>query len=194
MSLNTRIRGVQIKDADISALQLGTDSVETEKIKDKNVTLAKQADMGAEAHILVADASLRPVSVAVSGDITITAAGLASIGATKVIDSMINDDVATGLAGSGLTATGGVLSADAITDNITEDDIIFENESANCNGSNVVFTLAETPIVSSVQVFLNGLLQEEGSGKDYVLSGTTITFVTAPASDDLLLVHYIAND
>ena len=194
MSLNTAIRGAQIQDAAIIAIKLATDAVETLKIKDKNVTLAKVEDFGAEAHILVANASSRPVSVAVSGDITIGALGVTAIGATKVVDSMINDDVATGLAGAGLTATAGVLSVDTITDNLIESDILFENESANCDGVTVAFTLASTPITNSVQVYLNGLLQEAGAGEDYTLAGTTVTFTTAPITGDILLIHYIANN
>lgn len=318
MALNTRIRGeqlllddvtigvdsnkIEVKDGGIAALQLATDAVETLKIKDENVTLAKLADFGLEAHILVGNASLRPVSVAISGDISIIADGTVAIasdviinadvksdaaiaesklnldyathdnatdhtsgsetmvgdvggtvgantiGATKVLDSMINDDVATGLAGvglsassgvmavdlneltteatfdvaadyvgivdatdsgsdktlwsviataiagSGLTATNGVLSADAVTDNIIEADILFEDESANCNGSNTTFTLDSTPVTNSVQVFLNGLLQQEGSGKDYTLTGTTVEFATAPETIDILLIHYVRND
>ena len=103
-------------------------------------------------------------------------------------------DLVTAIAGSGLTATNGVLSADAITDNIVETDILFENESSNCDGNETAFTLGSSPIANSVQVFLNGLLQEEGSGKDYTISGTTITFATAPVTNDILLIHYIANN
>ena len=44
-----------------------------------------------------------------SGDATL-AAGVLSIGATKVTDAMLNDDVASGLAGAGLSAASGVLS------------------------------------------------------------------------------------
>ena len=345
MALNTRIRGeqilyddvtigvdsfkIEVKDGGIAALQLATDAVETLKIKDKNVTLGKMADMGAEAHILVANASLRPVSVAMSGDITISAAGVAAIGsgvivnadvksdaaiaesklaldystsaldgridtlegkfpvdtadiasdaidATKIeddavgaehinagaesagyvlttdavggltwtaktvntdvyvkadaagsagyLEAVIKDldaaivdvaadsmvitdggsadvgrlesiaDFVSAIAGSGLTATAGVLSVDAITDNIIEADIKLEDESANCNGVTVAFSLASTPVTNSVQVFLNGLLQQAGSGKDYTLSGTTVTFATAPETGDVLLIHYIVND
>ena len=103
-------------------------------------------------------------------------------------------DLATAMAGSGITATNGVLSVDAITDNIVEADIAKENESANCNDSQTQFTLASTPVANSVQVYLNGLLQEDGSGKDYTISGTTITFTTAPATGDILIVHYIINN
>jgi len=243
---NTRIRGLQIRDADITVTQLANDAVETAKIKDKNVTLAKLED-GADKQLLIAGAAGVPAYQTVSGDVTIGNTGITAIGATKVTDAMINDDVATNLAGdglaattgvlaldlneltgavvavatdsiaivdsddnsskkesiadlvtamagTGLTATAGVLSADAITDNIVEADILYENESANCNGSNVEFTLAETPIANSVQVFQNGLLQEEGSGNDYTIAGAVITFAIAPVADDLLLVHYIQDN
>jgi len=100
----------------------------------------------------------------------------------------------TSIAGSGLTATNGVLSADAVSDNITESDFLYENESANANGSNVTFTLAETPVANSVQVFLNGMIQEEGSAKDYSISGTTITFAVAPSSGDIILIHYVQDN
>lgn len=103
-------------------------------------------------------------------------------------------DLMTAVAGTGITATDGVLSADAITDNIIEADILFENESDNCNGSQVEFTLSETPLSNSVQVFLNGLIQEAGSGKDYTITGTTITFAVAPASGDILMIHYIRDN
>jgi len=109
--LNTRIRGVQIKDADITVTQLANDAVETAKIKDKNVTLAKLED-GTEAHIIVVGDDSVPAYKAVSGDITITKLGAVAIGATKVTDAMVNDDVATGLAGDGLSASSGVMALD----------------------------------------------------------------------------------
>ena len=102
--------------------------------------------------------------------------------------------IAIAIAGTGLTATAGVLSADSVVDNIVEADIKLEDESANANGVTTVFSLTSTPVTNSVQVFLNGLLQQAGSGKDYTLSGTTVTFVTAPATGDILLIHYIVND
>jgi len=103
-------------------------------------------------------------------------------------------DLATAMAGTGITATNGVLSADAVADNIVEGDIQVEDESANCNGVTVAFTLSSTPIANSLQVFLNGMLQQEGSGKDYTWSGTTVTFAVAPDTGDILLIHYIINN
>ena len=237
MSLNTRIRGIQIKDADVDTLQLKDDAVTLEKL-----------DHGSEGQIIICDILANgPAYKDVSGDITINKDGVTAIGATKVVDSMINDDVATGLAGDGLsaasgvmaldlneltaavvavatdsiaiidsdgnvsrkesiadlatamagtgiTATAGVLSADSVTDNIVEGDIQVEDETANCNGSNVAFTLSNTPLANSLDVFLNGMRQVEGSGESFTVSGTTVTFVTAPAADDDLIIRYIIDN
>jgi len=246
MSLTTRIRGLQIKDADITVTQLANDAVETAKIKDKNVTLVKLED-GADKQLVIVGAGGVPAYQDVSGDVTIGNTGITAIGATKVLDSMINDDVATGLAGDGLaattgvmaldlneltaaavdvandsialvdatdnsskkesiadlatamagtgiTATAGVLSADAVSENIVEGDIQVEDETANCNGSNVTFTLSNTPLANSIDVYLNGMRQVEGSGECFTVSGTTITFATAPASDDDLVIRYIIDN
>lgn len=66
-----------------------------------------------------------------------------------------------------------------------------ETPSGSVNGSNTAFTLANTPSPSgSVHLFLNGVLQEAGSGNDYTLSGTSITMLTAPLSGDKLRASY----
>ena len=48
----------------------------------------------------------------VSGDATVAAGGALTIGANAVEDSMVNDNVATGLAGNGLAASSGVMAID----------------------------------------------------------------------------------
>ena len=48
----------------------------------------------------------------VSGDATIAAGGALTISANSIEDGMVNDNVATGLAGTGLAAASGVLSVD----------------------------------------------------------------------------------
>ena len=86
---------------------------------------------------------------------------------------------------------------DIDTDSVTESDFNFEDESANTNGSTTEFTMTNKPVVNSCQVFLNGLLQQEGALKDYVLSVAdpyTVTFGTAPAATDLLLIFYVQDD
>ena len=71
------------------------------------------------------------------------------------------------------------------------DKITRETPAGTINGSNTTFTLANTPVVGSEEVFLNGILQEPGAGNDYTISGGTITYLTAPATGDRLRVSYM---
>ena len=65
-----------------------------------------------------------------------------------------------------------------------------EVPSGTINGSNVTFTLANAPSpASSLQLFLNGLLQTAG-GVDYTLSGSTITYGVAPETGDAHVAWY----
>lgn len=55
-----------------------------------------------------------------------------------------------------------------------------ETPSGTVNGSNVTFTLANTPVTTaSVSVYIDGILQLQTT--DYSISTATITFTTAPA-------------
>lgn len=60
------------------------------------------------------------------------------------------------------------------------------------NGSNAAFVLSSAPAAGSLQLFLNGVLQIAGSGKDYTLSSATVTFETGkqPLTGDELLAFY----
>lgn len=344
MSLNTKIRGLQIKDADISATQLGTDAVETLKIKDNNVTLAKLEDAPSGGEIIICSGEGGyPAYKLVTGDININDEGVTSIvndvivnsdiktdaaiaysklnltGAilnadlagsiafAKLADVLDEDDMASdsdvklatqqsikkyvddkttidtfveltdtpanfdgaGLKGvrvnSGATAlefysivdtdekvkadagasaeyldaivddssieitagdnlavkalgitnamlagsivysklslTGEILNADlagSIADDKLVEDYVKENQIQKVtfagDGSTVIFDVGDTPIANSVQVFLNGLLQEEGSGKDYTLTDDDITFATAPVgggTPDFIQIHSV---
>lgn len=66
-----------------------------------------------------------------------------------------------------------------------------ETPTGTINGSNVTFTLSHTPVSGTEEVFLNGILQEPGSGNDYTISSGTITYLTAPVSGDRLRVSYV---
>ena len=57
------------------------------------------------------------------------------------------------------------------------------------NGSNKVFTISNSATNNEIVVTINGLKQIEGT--DYSLSGTTLTFVTAPFTGALLEVFYV---
>jgi hypothetical protein len=59
------------------------------------------------------------------------------------------------------------------------------------NGGNVSFTLANAPIpAASLNLFLNGLLQDQGL--DYTLAANLITFASgaAPQTGDILVASY----
>jgi len=57
-------------------------------------------------------------------------------------------------------------------------------------GSATAFSLDNTPIEGSVQLYVNGTLQVEGSENDYTISGADITFVTVPPSGHQITASY----
>jgi phage-related tail fiber protein len=66
-----------------------------------------------------------------------------------------------------------------------------ETPTGTINGSNVTFTLANTPTAGTEEVYLNGIQQESGAGNDYTISGGTITYLTAPIAGDKIRVSYM---
>jgi hypothetical protein len=69
--------------------------------------------------------------------------------------------------------------------------VINEKPIGLINNINHTYILVNTPVVGTVLVFLNGLLQAPGVGLDYTISGSTITFVKAPKTNNDLYVSYI---
>lgn len=57
------------------------------------------------------------------------------------------------------------------------------------DGVNTAFTLADTPRSASVAVYRNGLRERLGVG--FSVSGSTITFSTAPMGSDEIAVDYV---
>lgn len=80
-----------------------------------------------------------------------------------------------------IPTTAGMTSANFVTREVP---------SGSINGSNVTFTLANTPTAGSEEVFLNGILQDVGAGNDYTISGGTITYLAAPLTGEKLVVNY----
>lgn len=58
------------------------------------------------------------------------------------------------------------------------------------DGSNTIFTLPSVPDASSLFLVLDGMPLDPGVGDDYSLSGSTITFTTAPATGSKLVYWY----
>ncbi len=71
-------------------------------------------------------------------------------------------------------------------DFVTREDVTFDFDGVDTTGD-----LANTPVVGTEEVYLNGILQNEGGSDDYTISGVTITFNAAPQSGDEVLVSYI---
>lgn len=63
-----------------------------------------------------------------------------------------------------------------------------ETPSGTINSSNVTFNLSFAPVVGSVKIFKNG--QRLTVGTSYTISGSTITFLTAPDTGDDLKADY----
>lgn len=76
------------------------------------------------------------------------------------------------------------------TGNLTSGNFVFrETPSGTINGSNTAFTLANTPTAGTETIYLNGL--EQNVTTDYTISGSTITYLVAPISGDILRVSYL---
>jgi len=95
------------------------------------------------------------------------------------------------VSGSGLTVSGSGVGVDPAILLQKADFVAGEAPAGTINGSNTVFTLANTPVAGTEQVYLNGVRQRRGAGLDYTISGNTITFVSAPQPGDSILVDYL---
>jgi hypothetical protein len=63
--------------------------------------------------------------------------------------------------------------------------------SGACNGSNTTLTLPQTPGgSSSVGLYIDGIMQSQGTGNDYSISGATITLRTACATGQIAYAVY----
>ena len=106
---------LRIKDSGVTAAKLNTDVISAQ------VELA-HADIADADELMISDGGvLKKTGVdslrdhffgVVSGDATIADGGALTIAANAVEDSMVNDNVATGLAGVGLSAASGVMALD----------------------------------------------------------------------------------
>jgi len=113
----------------------------------------------------------RPVTIKDEGIPIATNVASIDFAGAGVTGSVIGSDVTETIAGSsGTQATG-------------------EAPSGSVDDSNVTFTLANTPI-DTPRIYVNGVRQKPGAGNDYTISGTTITFASAPLTGSNILVDY----
>ncbi len=108
-----------------------------------------------------------------------------STAASKVADA-INNGTTTVAPSQNAVFDALALKADAST--VLASFVDGEVPTGSINSSNLIYTLANTPISGSVQVFWNGIKSRAGVG--HTISGTTITMATAPETGDTLEVYY----
>jgi hypothetical protein len=87
---------------------------------------------------------------------------------------------ANGLASWAASSGGGLTSSNFVYN---------ETPSGTVNSSNVTFTLANTPVAGTVRVWVSGIKQKLTT--HYSVSGSTITFVTAPTTGSDIDAEYI---
>lgn len=120
--------------------------------------------------------------------------GSTAANGTLLIGNGTGYTLATLTQGTGITITngsGGITIAATFTNSSF---VTREIPTGAINGTNATFTLANTPIAGTEEVFVNGILQNVGSGNDYTISGATITFSSSPdarpQTGDTVLVNY----
>jgi hypothetical protein len=69
--------------------------------------------------------------------------------------------------------------------------LIQETPSGTINGTNVTFTLSVTPVAAAtINCTIDGLIMTQGTGRDYTISGATLTLNEAPVTGQVLWCQY----
>lgn len=182
---------LNVKDLGITTAKLATDSVTAAKINSDVAGLGIVQNGGTGALDVNVDDSTLEIA---TDTVQVKALG---IGTSHIADDAVTAaKIDSTVAGTGLSQDGtGALQIDYTT--VWGKWVIREVPSGSINNVNTTFTLANTPIVGSEQIFLNGVLQNAGAGNDYTISGATITMNDAPlgtpGQSDVLLVTYISS-
>lgn len=86
------------------------------------------------------------------------------------------------IAGAGISVSNDGLGNWTISATGSTGTFLTERPTGTFDGVNTVFTLSQTPVAMSLQLFLNGQYQTAGASYDYQQVGTTITFNSAPSA------------
>ena len=136
-------------------------------------TIARTDTISADKSLYIDGTAGRADDLGVSGDLIIGAysmtADTSNVATVFISYPHVSDD---------LGSSSAVSYADA------------ETPTGTINGSNAIFTLANSPSpATSLILIKNGAVQTAG-GVDYTLSGLTITYVTAPADGSTHIAWY----
>lgn len=196
-------------------LTIANSAISDSKIADAGVPLSKIATAGAAAgSLIVVGAGGSPSFVSISGDATLSATGvltltanavgtaeltnasvtlakLANIPAGQIIMGTAGGNVALALSGDVTVSDTGVVAVNPATVVRIQDVVKQENPVGNIDGVNDTYVLAATPKPGTVEVYINGLLQDEGEDNDYTIAGDTITMQYLLTTGDKIRVSYI---
>jgi hypothetical protein len=159
-----------------SIAEKGGSSTATPAGANKQIQFNKTGVFGADS-VFTYDDAIDTLSVPrLSGSLTRLATGQAYINA-----------------GTGINISTGSLGEIYIANTSTGATTLEWNErlTGAVDGVNTNFTLAYTPTTTStIMLFLNGVLLEQGVGNDFTISGTTVTLAEAPLPDSKVTATY----
>lgn len=139
-----------------------------------------------------------------SSDISVTAAGVATISGGVVTNAKLATMATATIKGRNTAGTGApeditiaqLKTLIGLTPQATQTRTYRASLTGVINGSNTVFTVAALIVSGTEELFKNGQLMTAGAGLDYTIAygaTTTITFTTAPSAAgfvDTLLINY----
>lgn len=192
---------------------LGTGVVGNANVAVGVIGLNKLVSSSAPGQIIVTNGSNVPTYVSVTGDVSIDSSGsveisndavstlkiadnavtlakIADLDAGKIIIGTTSGNAQVALSGDATIDEAGVVTVDSDVVVKVADVITRETPTGDLDGVNVTFALAFAPKVGTEHVFVNGILQDEGAGNDYTISGDTITMLYALQSTDKIRVSY----
>ena len=177
---------LQLSANSVGSAELANSAVSTGKLADGAVTTIKLANDSVTADKLANGA----VDTLALQDASVTLPKLFAVPAGQIIMGTSAGNATVTLSGDVTVSQAGVVTINPATVVRVADIVKGETPTGSVNGINTAFVLANTPKVGTVDVFVNGILQDAGAGNDYTIAGATITMLYTLTSGDKLRVSY----
>lgn len=190
---NTKIRGNQVRDLTITNDDIAVSAgIQESKLSLNYPTHSNSLDHTPDTDQYLDFGGLNQVAVADVKTAVEDTHEHANLSALDDVEGVNTGDQTASTVPTSETGVSVQDALDALEGFTVTDYVSFELANETPNGAIVEFTYDSASIATSVQVFLNGLLQQEGSGKDYVLDNGNkkATFVIAPDTGDIVAFSY----